>query len=62
MAPSGAPSKPLDRENIGRGVWNVFPTVNGDHCWLQGGLMHRYDIRPFYTDLLTMIGSLREQG
>ena len=30
------------------------------------GLAHsteyRHDIRPFYTDLLTMIGSLREQG
>ena len=62
MAPTGAPSRPLDREDIERGVWNVFPTVEGDHCWLQGGLMHRHDIRPFYLDLLTMISRLREQG
>ena len=56
-APSGAPSKPLDRKNIEPGLWNVFPTVNGDHMWLQGGLMHRHDIRPFYLDLLTMISA-----
>ena len=58
-APAGAPSKPLDRENIARGMWNVFPAVDGDHMQLQGGLVHRHDIRPFYLDLLGMIGSLR---
>lgn len=26
--------------------------------WLQGGLLHRHDIRPFYLDLLTMISRL----
>lgn len=56
--PDGAPSKPLDRENPERGVWNVFPTVRGDHMWLQGGLVHRHDIRPFYLDLLTLITKL----
>ena len=56
--PSGAPSKPLDRENIKRGMWNVFPVVKGDHMWLQGGLMHRHDIHSFYLDLLTMINKL----
>ena len=54
-APAGAPSKPLDRENIERGLWNIFPAVDGDHMWLQGGLLHKHDIRPFYLDLLTMI-------
>jgi hypothetical protein len=53
--PAGAPSKPLDRENIERGLWNIFPAVDGDHMWLQGGLLHKHDIRPFYLDLLTMI-------
>ena len=57
-APFNAPSKPLDRSAIEKGVWNVFPTLDGDHMWLQGGLMRTHDIRAFYTDLLGMIGSL----
>ena len=59
MVPTGAPSKPLNRENAERGMWNVFPVVRGDHMWLQGGLMHRHDIRSFYLDLLTMISELK---
>ncbi len=58
MAPSGAPSKPLDRSDIRKGMWNVLPTVDGDHMWPQGGLMRRHDIRGFYSDLLSMITSL----
>ena len=57
-APAGAPARPLDRRNIVPGVWNIFPTVDGDHMWLQGGLMHRHDIRDFYLELLTMIDRL----
>ena len=57
-APSGAPSKPLDRETIVPGVWNVCPTADGDHMWPQGSLMRRHDVRSFYLDLLTMIDAL----
>ena len=57
--PAGAPSKPLDRENIAPGLWNVFPTVKEDHMWLQGGLLHKHDVRPFYLDLLVMISGIR---
>ncbi|MBR1711576.1 MAG: hypothetical protein IJ719_22590 [Clostridia bacterium] len=57
-APIGDPSKALDRENIERGIWNVFPVLNGDRMWLQGGLLHRHDIRAFYLDLLSMIAEL----
>ena len=59
MVPSGAPSVPLDRDHIRPGVWNVFPVIRGDHMWLQGGLVHRHDVRPFYLDLLSLIGSLQ---
>ncbi len=55
--PSGAPSKPLDRSAIESGVWNVFPVMEGDHMWAQGGLMKRHDIRAFYLDLLSLIDS-----
>ena len=61
MVPDGAPSKPLDRERIEPGMWNVFPVLNGDHMWLQGGLMHRHDIRPFYLDLLTLLTAKTDQ-
>ncbi|MBP5295388.1 MAG: hypothetical protein J6Y95_06685 [Lachnospiraceae bacterium] len=57
-APEGAPSKTLDRKMIEPGLWNVFPAVQGDHMWLQGGLLHQHDIRAFYLDLLTMIRAL----
>ena len=53
--PTGAPSKPLDEANIVPGVWNIFPTVDGDHMWLQGGLLHKHNIRAFYLKMLTMI-------
>ena len=56
--PAGEPSKLLDREDIERGIWNIFPVVDGDHMWLQGGLLHRHNIRPFYLDLLTMISRI----
>ena len=61
-APHNAPSVPLDRENIVPGVWNVFPTIRGDHMWLQGGLAHRHDIRGFYLELMTMISRLDEEA
>ena len=56
--PTDNPGKPLDRQNIETGIWNVFPVLDGDHMWLQGGLMHKHDIRGFYLDLLEMIDNL----
>lgn len=55
---AGAPSRQLNRDQIHPGIWNVFPTVEGDHMWLQGGLMHRHDVRDFYLDMLSMIDGL----
>ncbi|MBQ1325321.1 MAG: hypothetical protein IIY52_04815 [Solobacterium sp.] len=55
VCPSGAPSRPLDRSDIRPGIWNVYPELNADHMWLQGGLTHKHDIRAFYRDLLQMI-------
>jgi triacylglycerol lipase len=54
-APLGQPHVPLDRLHVEPGIWNVFPTLNGDHMFLQGGLSRRHSIRPFYLDLLTLI-------
>ncbi len=54
-APLGSPQTPLDRNNIQPGIWNVFPTYDGDHLSLQGGLLQKHDIRGFYLDLLSLI-------
>ena len=32
----------------------------GDHMWLQGGLLHKHDIRDFYLKILGMIDPLRD--
>ena len=60
-APTDAPAVPLDKANPAPGCWNVFPAVRGDHMYLQGGLTHRHDIRPFYLDLLGMIDVLERK-
>ena len=57
-SPFGAPAVKLDRDHIQPGVWNVFPDYDGDHMALQGGLMHKHDIRGFYLDLLSLIDAL----
>ena len=33
----------------------LHPVYNGDHMSLQGGLLHKKDIRSFYLDMLSMI-------
>ena len=38
--------------------WNVYPVYKGDHMSLQGGLLHKKNIRSFYTDMLTMISAV----
>lgn len=60
--PTGAPSKALDKEKIEAGLWNVYPTLDGDHMWLQGGLVRRHDIRAFYLEMLEMIRRLPERA
>ena len=60
----GASAQEMKRDHIEPGIWNIFPEIDGDLMWLQGGLMHKHDIREFYLDMLTMIGqtySLRKR-
>jgi len=59
MAPSSAPSKVFDANNIESGVWNILPTYKGDHMSLQGGLLKtNTDVERLYTEHLNMINSL----
>ena len=34
MAPLNAPHTQLDRKNVKPGIWNIFPTYDGDHMSL----------------------------
>ena len=42
------------------GTWNVYPVQDGDHMFLQGGLFHKHDIRPFYLEMLETIRKAEE--
>ncbi len=57
-APFNAPSKPLDRNSITPGVWNVSETYRGDHMAFCGDLFHPNNIRPFFADWMNMINSI----
>ncbi len=59
-APSCAPSKTFDENNIPKGTWNIMPTYQGDHMSLQGGLLKvNTDVEDLYTEHLNMINSLK---
>ena len=60
MAPIGAPTAAFDPDAIAPGIWQIMPTYPGDHMSLQGGMMKRNNIRPFYLELLELIEQLPE--
>ena len=60
--PIGAPHKDLDTVHITPGIWNVFPVYDGDHMSLQGGYLHRHDVREFYSRMLHMIDALPQEA
>ena len=60
MAPMGAPSTVFDPDAVAPGIWQILPTYPGDHMSLQGGMMKRNNIRPFYLELLDRIDTLPE--
>lgn len=58
-APSHAPSKEFDKENISPGVWNIMPVYQGDHMSLQGGFFKvNTDVERLYTEHFDMINRL----
>ena len=60
-SPFRAPAKQLDTDHPEPGIWNVYPVFKGDHMSLQGGLLHKRDVRSFYIDMLTMIDTTVEK-
>lgn len=61
-APIGQPQQNYDEKNVTRGVWNIMPTVRGDHMSLEGGMFHVNDIKPLYVEHLTRINCLAPSG
>lgn len=58
-APFGAPQKEMDGDNIVPGVWNILPTVRGDHTAFMGGLTIRHpELKSFYLEHLDRINRL----
>ncbi|MBR2868520.1 MAG: hypothetical protein IKB88_05605 [Clostridia bacterium] len=58
-APSDAPSKEFDKDDITAGVWNIMPVYQGDHMSLQGGFFKvNTDVERLYTEHFDMINSL----
>lgn len=57
-APFDAPQKDLDKNNIEKGVWQIFPTFKGDHMSIQGGLFKTVDVKNYYVDFMCMINEL----
>ncbi|MBO7697505.1 MAG: hypothetical protein J6S38_00560 [Erysipelotrichaceae bacterium] len=50
--------KQFNKDDIQKGIWNVFETYRGDHMSLQGGMMIKKEVFPYYRKLLKMIDSI----
>ena len=57
-APFGAPQKPLERDHVEKGIWNVMPDLHVDHGYFQGGFVAKHDPRPFFQDLMELLVTL----
>lgn len=57
-APFSAPQKPLDKDSIEKGVWNVMPDMHVNHSYFQGGYLKKSDPHPFFYDLMELLAGL----
>ena len=57
-APSHAPAKPYDPQDVTPGIWNIMPVYPYDHMSFQGGLVKKHDIFPFYRQMMGMIDTV----
>ena len=56
IAPFGAKTVSYDPDHIrAGGVWNVYPTYEGDHMALMGGMVYTKDVRPMFVEMLTVL-------
>lgn len=57
-APFGDPQKPLDHDNVEKGIWNVMPDIHANHSFFQGGYLKKQDPFPFFQDLMELLSGL----
>ena len=57
-APFGAPQKPIDRDHIERGVWNVMEDMHVDHSFFSGDYLHKTNPHPFFQELKELLQGL----
>ena len=50
--------KDFDPSHIEKGIRNVLETYPGEHMSLQGGMLRKHKILPYYEQLLKMISGL----
>ena len=62
MYPFGDAHTQFDPDHIEPGIWNVFDTLNIDHMAVQGGLMRRHPVHPYFKKLLAMIDEVCGDG
>ncbi|MBR6479321.1 MAG: hypothetical protein IKT04_02315 [Clostridia bacterium] len=59
-APFDAPQKDIDKNNIEPGIYQIFPTFEGDHMSIIGGMFKTVDIKHYYTDFMCMINEIED--
>lgn len=57
-APFNAPQKDIDMDDIQPGIWNIYPTREGDHMSLMGGMLINTPVRDLYADMINTINTL----
>ena len=57
-APFDAPHKPMERDKIEKGVWNIMPDLRTNHGFFTGGYLKKQNPHPFFQDLIELLESL----
>lgn len=58
LAPFDEPQKEYDKDNVTTGIWNIMPTVFGDHTYFMGEILMTKDLTEFYNNTYSMINML----
>ncbi|HZK39037.1 MAG TPA: hypothetical protein VFD23_02645 [Clostridia bacterium] len=58
FAPKDAPQKAFDANHVLPGIWQIMPTLRGDHLAITGGLIREVDVKAFYLEHMNLINSL----
>lgn len=57
-APFGQEQRPLNRDQLEPGVWNVMDDLHADHSFFSGGYLHKTNPHAFFDGLLELLEGL----